>query len=97
MSGMASWATVGGCGAQSIQGPGHGRTVGPGVVHTFVGSGSIHKLVAGSLCPHKIIFPSILRHTSCYQIRLCILLCTVGECQSGMLLLVRGQCVHSKP
>jgi hypothetical protein len=56
-SGWASETSHDGCGARPVQGPGRGRTLGPGGVHTLVGSGSIHKLVAGSLYPLKITSP----------------------------------------
>ncbi len=52
-----SLASIGRCGAQPSQGPGRGRTVGPGAVHTFFGMGRVHKLVLGSLNPHKITTP----------------------------------------
>jgi len=42
------------CGARSKQGPGRGRTLGPGAVHTFLLIGNVHKSVDGSLCPRKI-------------------------------------------
>jgi hypothetical protein len=44
-----SLVSIGRCEARLLQGPGHGRTVGPGAVHTFVGIGRVHKLVLGSL------------------------------------------------
>ncbi len=43
-----------GCGAQPLQGPGHGRTLCSGGVHNLVGSGSVHELVVWSLYPLKI-------------------------------------------
>ncbi len=46
-----------GYGAQPVQGPGRGKSLGPGAVHTLVGSRSIHKLVAGTLYPLKITSP----------------------------------------
>jgi hypothetical protein len=49
-----SLVSIGRCGAQLLQGPGCGRTVSPGAVHTFVGIGRVHKLVLGSLNPRKI-------------------------------------------
>ncbi len=52
-----SLVSIGRCGAGLLQGPGHGRTVGPGAVHTFVGIGRVHKLVLGSLNPRKITTP----------------------------------------
>ncbi len=52
-----SLALIGKCGAGLKQGPGRGRTVGPGVVHTLFVTGSIHRLVVGSLYPGKITFP----------------------------------------
>ena len=46
------------CGAQPfIQGPGCGRTVCSGAVHTVDGRGRVHKSVSGSLLPRKITFP----------------------------------------
>jgi len=45
------------CGARSKQRPGHGRTWGPGVVHTPFGMGKVHKSVEGSLNPRKITCP----------------------------------------
>ncbi len=35
-------ALIGRCGARIKQGPGHGRTVSPGVVHTLFVIGSVH-------------------------------------------------------
>ncbi len=55
--GWASLALIRRCGAQLKQGPGCGMTVGPGVVHTLFEIGSIHRLVVGSLYPHKTTFP----------------------------------------
>ncbi len=55
--GCVSLASIGRCGAGPSQGPGRGRTVGPGAVHTFVGIGRVHKLVLGSLNPRKITTP----------------------------------------
>ncbi len=49
-----SLVSIGRFWAQLLQGPGCGRMVGPGVVHTFVGIGRVHKLVLGSLNPRKI-------------------------------------------
>ncbi len=61
--GCVSLASIGRCGAQPSQGPGHGRRVGPGAVHTFVGMGRVHKLVLGSLNPCKITTPlNIIPH-----------------------------------
>jgi hypothetical protein len=53
-----SLVSIGRCGAQLLQGPGCGGTVGPGAVHTVVGIGRVHKLVLGSLNPCKITTPS---------------------------------------
>ncbi len=49
-------ASIGRCGAPLKQGPGCGRAVGPGVVHTLLRIGSVHRLVVGSLYPRKITF-----------------------------------------
>ncbi len=56
-SGWMLLALIGRCGAWLKQGPGHGRTVGPGVVHTLFVIGSIHRLVVGSLYQRKMTFP----------------------------------------
>jgi hypothetical protein len=50
--GCVSLVSIGRCGAQLLQGPGRGRTVGPGAVHTYVGIGRVHKSVLGSLNLH---------------------------------------------
>ncbi len=88
-------ASIGRCGAQPKQGPGHGRVVGPGVVHTLFGIGSIHRSVVGSLYPRKITFPlNITSHFFC-QRRLCIPPCIRGKYLRGMQLLKTGQYVQS--
>ena len=56
-SGWALETSCNGCGAPPTQGPGCGRTLVLGVVNILVGSGSVHKLVAGSLHPLKITLP----------------------------------------
>jgi len=56
-SGWALETSCNGCGAPPTQGPGCGRTLVLGVVNILVGSGSVHKLVAGSLYPLKITLP----------------------------------------
>jgi hypothetical protein len=61
--GWALETSCNGCGARPVQGPGHGRILGPGAVHTLVGSRSIHKLVAWFLYPLKITSPlNIMLH-----------------------------------
>jgi hypothetical protein len=49
-------ALIGRCGARLEQGLVPGMTVGSWVVHTIFVSGSIHRLVVGSLYPRKIAF-----------------------------------------
>jgi hypothetical protein len=56
-TGWTLLASTGRCGARSKQGLGRDRTVGPGVVHTLVGIGSVHRLVVGSLNSRKITLP----------------------------------------
>jgi hypothetical protein len=46
-----SLALIGKCGAGLKQGSGHGLTVGPGVLHTLIVIGSIHRLVVGVFVP----------------------------------------------
>jgi hypothetical protein len=55
---LPRWASLAAnwrCGAGSPQGPGHGRTVGPGVVHTFVWIGRVQRSVLGSFSPVNIM------------------------------------------